>query len=59
MGQFPTLPELNYYRGRAYVAAQKLPEAKADLEKYIAAAAPGTKEATDAQRILDQINAKK
>jgi predicted Zn-dependent protease len=59
MAQFPTLPELNYYRGRAYVAAQKLPEAKADLEKYIAAAPPGTKEATDAQRILDQINAKK
>jgi tetratricopeptide (TPR) repeat protein len=59
IAQFPTVPELAYYRGRAYVAAQKLPEAKADLEKFIAAAPPGTKEVTDAQRILDQINAKK
>jgi predicted Zn-dependent protease len=59
MAQFPTLPDLYYYRGRAYVSAQKLTEAKADLEKYIATAPPGTKEAADAKRILDQINAKK
>ncbi|MEP6916536.1 MAG: carboxypeptidase regulatory-like domain-containing protein, partial [Acidobacteriota bacterium] len=31
IAQFPTVQELYYYRGRAYVAAQKLPEAKADL----------------------------
>jgi predicted Zn-dependent protease len=58
MAQFPTLPELYYYRGRAYVAAQKLEEAKADLEKFVAAAPPGTREATDAKKILDQINKK-
>jgi tetratricopeptide (TPR) repeat protein len=59
IAQFPTVPELTYYRGRAYVSAQKLPEAKADLEKFVAAAPPGTKEVTDANRILEQINAKK
>ncbi|MEO8074875.1 MAG: carboxypeptidase regulatory-like domain-containing protein [Acidobacteriota bacterium] len=59
IAQFPTVQELYYYRGRAYVAAQKLPEAKADLDKFVAEAPPGTKEVTDAKRILDQINAKK
>jgi tetratricopeptide (TPR) repeat protein len=58
IAQFPTLPELYYYRGRAWVAAQKLDDAKVDLEKFIAAAPPGTREATDAKKILDQINKK-
>jgi predicted Zn-dependent protease len=59
LAQFPTVSELYYYRGRAYVAAQKLDLAKADLDKYVTLAPPGTKEATDAKRILDQIAAKK
>jgi predicted Zn-dependent protease len=59
IAQFPTQPELLYYRGRAYVAAQKLDEAKADLDKFVSLAAPGTKEVTDAKKILEQIAAKK
>ena len=55
IAQFPTTNELYYYRGRAYVAAQKLDEAKADLEKFVSLAPPGTKEVGDAQKILDQI----
>lgn len=54
MAQFPTTPELYYYRGRAYVAAEKLPEARADFEKFVSLA-PTTKEAEDAKKILEQI----
>jgi len=38
--QFPTQAEVYYYRGRAYVAAKKYPEAKADLDKFVSMAAP-------------------
>ena len=38
MTQFPTENALYYYRGRANLAAKKMPEAKADLEKFVAAA---------------------
>jgi predicted Zn-dependent protease len=55
LAQFPTQNEIFYYRGRAYVVAKKYDEAKADLEKFIAAAPPGAKEAADAKRILDQL----
>lgn len=54
LAQFPNTPELYYYRGRAYVASDKLPEAKADLEKFVQLA-PNAKEADDAKKILDQI----
>ena len=54
-GQFPTQAETYYYRGRAYVAAKKLPEAKADLEKFVSMAAPDARELPDAKKILDQI----
>ena len=54
MAQFPTTNELYYYRGRAYVASDKLPEAKADLEKFVSLS-PNAKEAEDAKKILDQI----
>jgi predicted Zn-dependent protease len=54
MAQFPTTNELYYYRGRAYVVTQKLDEARADLEKFVALA-PAAKEAADAKKILDQI----
>lgn len=58
IAQFPTQNNLYYYRGRAYVAAQKLPEARADLEKFVAAE-PAAKETADAKKILDQIKAVK
>ena len=58
MAQFPTQNNLYYYRGRAYVAAQKLPEAKADFEKYISLE-PDSKEAADAKKILEQIKTPK
>ncbi len=35
MAQFPTTSELYYYRGRAYVASDKLDDARADLEKFV------------------------
>jgi predicted Zn-dependent protease len=53
--QFPTQAETYYYRGRAYVAAKKLPEAKTDLEKFVSMAAPDARELPDAKKILEQI----
>jgi predicted Zn-dependent protease len=54
IAQFPTTNELYYYRGRAYVASDKLDEARADFEKYVSLS-PTTKEAADAKKILEQI----
>jgi tetratricopeptide (TPR) repeat protein len=54
MTQFPSANELYYYRGRAYVASDKLDEARADLEKFVSLA-PNAKEAPDAKKILEQI----
>ena len=54
LAQFPTANELYYYRGRAYVAAEKLDLARADLEKFVSLA-PAAKEAADAKKILDQL----
>jgi len=53
--QFPTQAEVYYYRGRAYAAAQKLPEAKADLEKFVSMASPDARELAEAKKILEQI----
>lgn len=55
MKQFPNENALYYYRGRAYVAAKKLPEAKADLDKFVAAAPPDARELPDAKSILEQL----
>ena len=55
MTQFPTENALYYYRGRANLAAKKMPEAKADLEKFVAAAPPTARELPDAKKILDQM----
>ena len=55
MTQFPTENTLYYYRGRANLAAKKMPEAKADLEKFVAAAPPTTRELPDAKKILEQM----
>ena len=54
IAQFPTTNELYYYRGRAYVAADKLDEARADLDKFVTLA-PTAKEAADAKKILEQL----
>ena len=55
MTQFPTDTSLYYYRGRANLAAKKLPEAKADLEKFVAGAPPSARELEDAKKILEQM----
>ena len=54
IAQFPTTNELYYYRGRAYVASDKLDDAKTDLEKFVQLA-PNAKETADAKKILEQI----
>ena len=53
--QFPNQVETYYYRGRAYIAAKKMPEAKADLEKYVSTAPPDAREMADAKKILEQL----
>ena len=57
IARFPNEKVLLYYRGRAYVVATKLPEAKADLETFVAAA-PTAPQAADAKKLLDQLNKK-
>jgi tetratricopeptide (TPR) repeat protein len=54
MAQFPNANELYYYRGRAYIASEKLDEARTDLEKFVSLA-PNAKETPDAKKILEQI----
>ena len=55
MTQFPTENALYYYRGRANLAAKKMPEAKADMEKFVAAAPATARELPDAKKILEQM----
>jgi len=55
--QFPTQAEIYYYRGRAYLTAEKYDEAKADLEKFISMS-PNSKEAADAKKIIEQLTKK-
>ncbi len=57
LAQFPNQNEIYYYRGRAYVQAQKFDEAKVDLEKFVSLS-PNAKEVADAKKILDQLNKK-
>jgi tetratricopeptide (TPR) repeat protein len=52
---FPKQNEIYYYRARAYLAAKKMPEAKADMEKFVAAAPPDARELPDARKILEQL----
>ena len=56
--QFPQEASLLYYRGRAYIAASKLPEGKADLEKFVATAPAGAPQIEDAKKLLEQLNKK-
>ena len=55
MARFPKDASLYYYRGRANLAGKKLPEAKADLEKFVSMALPDARELPDARRILEQM----
>jgi Tfp pilus assembly protein PilF len=59
MTQFPSESSLYYYRGRANLAMKKLPEAQADLEKFVAGAAPDARELPDAKKVLEQLKAAK
>lgn len=53
--QFPNQAEIYYYRGRAYIVADKLDEAKADLEKFVTMGKPDSPQVADAKKILEQI----
>ena len=53
--QFPTQANIFYYRGRAYIAAKKMPEAKADLEKFVSMAPPDARELPDAKSLLEKL----
>lgn len=53
--RFPSQADIYYYRGRAYIAAKKLPEGKADIEKFVATAPPDARELADAKKILEQL----
>jgi tetratricopeptide (TPR) repeat protein len=55
MTKFPNETALHYYRGRANLAAKNLPEARADLEKFVAGAPPDARELDDAKKILEQL----
>lgn len=57
IARFPNDKTLLYYRGRAYIVATKLPEAKTDLEAFLAAA-PTAPQAADAKKLLDQLTKK-
>jgi tetratricopeptide (TPR) repeat protein len=54
--RFPTTHQILYYRGRAHVAAQRLPEAKAELEKYIAVAPATAPEVEAAKKLIAEID---
>jgi len=52
---FPTRADIVYYRGRANIAAKKMPEAKADLEKFVSMAPPDSPQLADAKKLLEQL----
>jgi predicted Zn-dependent protease len=53
--QFPNQADVYYYRGRANITAKKMPEAKADLEKFVSMAPPDSPQVADAKKILEQL----
>jgi Tfp pilus assembly protein PilF len=55
IAKFPQQPDLYYYRGRAYVAAKKYPEAQAEFEKFIAMPGANAKQLEDAKNLLEQL----
>jgi predicted Zn-dependent protease len=58
IAQFPDDPMFLYLRGRANIVTNKFPEAKADLEKYVATAPATAPQMADAKKLLDQLNKK-
>lgn len=55
IARFPDHPDAYYYRGISFLATGKVPEAKADLEKFIKIAKPEAPELPLAKQILDSI----
>jgi tetratricopeptide (TPR) repeat protein len=55
IAQWPQQAEPFYYRARGYIAAKKMPEAKADLEKYVSMARPDSPQLADAKKLLEQL----
>ena len=53
--QFPTRPDIIYYRARAKIVGKKMVEAKADLEKFVSMAPPDARELPDAKKLLEQL----
>jgi predicted Zn-dependent protease len=58
IAQYPNDHLLLYLRARAYIVGTRLPEAKADLEKYVAVAPPTTPQLADAKKLLEQLTKK-
>lgn len=56
---FPTRSDIIYYRARANIAAKKMPEAKADLEKFVSMAPADSPQMADAKKLLEQLKAVK
>lgn len=52
---FPKDPEGYYYRGRCELALGKFPEAKADLQKFVAMPGADASEVDQAKKILEQL----
>lgn len=50
---FKDAPEIYYYRGKAYIGANKTAEAKADFEKFITVGKADSKEVADAKKLLE------
>jgi predicted Zn-dependent protease len=53
--RFPSNADLYYYRGRAYVAGKKYPEAQAEFEKFIGLPGANPKQVEDAKNLLEQL----
>jgi predicted Zn-dependent protease len=53
--QFPTRADIYYYHARANIVAKKMPDAKADLEKFISMAPPDSPQVADAKKLLEQL----
>jgi Flp pilus assembly protein TadD len=53
--RFPAHADGYYYRGITYLQLQKTAEAKTDLEKFVAMAAPDAPELAMAKKILEQL----
>ena len=55
VARFPQAPDPYYYRALAELQLQQMDKARADLEKFLPLAPPGSKEAQQAKEMLAQI----